>query len=135
VNQFNAVYRLRGHFWTVAPSNPESSGLFSGASTYARPGVAYIALRQILGHGNFVRALRQIQRAFGGGSITEARWEAGFARWLPVRSQACRTRLHAFFGQWFDTAYAPGGRSHRPVITGPGLDGQDFYGTGGCRMG
>jgi hypothetical protein len=134
VRQFNAVYRLRGHFWTVAPSNPESSGLFSGASTYARPGVAYIALRQILGHGNFVRALRQVQRAFGGGSITEAQWEAGFARWLPVPSQACRSRLHAFFGQWFDTAYPPGGRSHRPVITGPGLNGQDFYGTGGCRM-
>ncbi len=133
VRQFNEVYRQRGSFWTVAPSNPEPSGLFSGASTYARPGAAYIALRQILGHGNFVRALRQIQRRYGGGSITEAQLETGFARLLPTRSHACRTRLNRFFGQWFDTAYPAGGGTHRPRITGPGLAGQDFYRPGtGC---
>src|SRR6266571_757083 len=133
VRQFNAVYRQRGRFWTVAPSNPEPSGLFSGASTYARPGAAYIALRQILGHGNFVRALRQIQRRYGGGSITEAQLETGFARLLPTRSHACRARLNRLFGQWFDTAYPAGGGKHRPRITGPGLAGQDFYRPGaGC---
>ena len=133
VRQFNAVYRQRGRFWTVAPSNPEPSGLFSGASTYARPGAAYIALRQILGHGNFVRALRQIQRRYGGGSITEAQLETGFTRLLATPSHACRTRLNRLFGQWFDTAYPAGGGKHRPRITGPGLAGQDFYRPGaGC---
>jgi hypothetical protein len=132
VHEFNGVYRLGGIFWTVAPSNPKPIGLFSGASTYARPGAAYIALRQILGHANFISALRQIQARYGGGSITEAQLEAGFARWLPARGQACRTRLNRFFRQWFDTAYPKGGGLHRPRITGPGLAGQDFYQPGGC---
>jgi peptidase M1-like protein len=130
--QFRSVYRQRGSFWTVAPSNPEPDGLFSGASTYARPGAAYIALRQILGHGNFIRALHEIQVRYGGGSITEAQLEAGFAKWLPAHGSACRARLNSFFGQWFDTAYPAGGGSHRPRITGPGLAGQNFYQPGGC---
>jgi len=129
VHEFNAVYRLGAGFWSVAPSNPAPFGLFSGASTYARPGAAYIALRQILGHRNFINALHQMQARYGGSSITEAQLEAGFARWLPARSQACRTRLNRFFGQWFDTAYPGPGR---PRITGPGLAGQNFYQPGGC---
>ena len=131
VHQFAAVYHSGKGFWTVAPSNPEPFGLFSGASTYARPGAAYIALRQILGHASFDRALRQIQRRYGGGSITESELEAGFSRWLPVRSSACRARLGQFFSQWFDTAYPAGGGRHRPRITGPGLAGAGFYRPGG----
>ncbi len=131
VHTFASVYQSGKTFWTVAPSNPEPFGLFSGASTYSRPGVAYIALRQILGHGNFDRALRQIQRRYGGGSITEKQLEAAFGQWLPVRSPACRARLGKFFGQWFDTAYPAGGGRQRPQITGPGLAGAGFYRPGG----
>ena len=89
------------------------------------------ALRQILGHGNFTRALEQIQRQYGGGSIAEPQLEAAFARWLPNRSAACTSRLSQFFRQWWDTAYPKGGGANRPRITGPGLAGPGFY-TGGC---
>jgi hypothetical protein len=132
VKQFNAIYRSKGAFWTGAPSNPTPFTLFDGDSTYARPGITYIALRQILGHPNFVRAMRQLQRQYGGGHITEAQLEAGFRQWLPNPSAACGARLGQFFGQWFDTAYPRGGGAHRPRITGPGLAGPNFYGKGGC---
>ena len=128
VEQFNAIYGLGGTFWTVAPSNPDPYGLFSGSSTYFRPGAAYIALRQILGHRNFTRALRQIQRVYGGASISEPKLEAVFQRWLPVHTRAAHARLSRFFSQWFDTAYPAGGGSHRPTITGPGLAGPGFAG-------
>jgi hypothetical protein len=128
VHQFNQIYRVGGSFWTVAPSNPEPYTLFDGSNTYERPAAAYVALRQILGHANFGRALRQVQRIYGGSSITEPQWEAVFHRWLPVQTAACQTRLSTFFTQWFDTAYAAGGGAHRPMITGPGLDGPGFYG-------
>jgi hypothetical protein len=126
VNEFDAIYAIGGTFWTVAPSNPTPYGLFSGASTYARPGAAYIALRQILGHRNFTRALRQIQRTYGGASVSERQFEAVFHRWLPVRSGGCQARLGRFFTQWFDTAYAAGGGINRPTLTGPGLAGAGF---------
>jgi hypothetical protein len=128
---FAAVYASKDGFWTVAPSNPTAWGLFSGSSTYDRPGIAYIALRQILGHANFTRALEQIQRQYGGASISEPQLEAAFGRWLPARSAACRQRLGQFFTEWFDTAYPPGGGAGRPHITGPGLAGPGFYG-GAC---
>ena len=128
---FASIYASKDGFWTVAPSNPTAWGLFSGSSTYYRPGIAYIALRQILGHASFTGALKQIQREYGGASISEPQLEAAFARWLPTRSAACRQRLGQFFTQWFDTAYPRGGGSHRPQITGPGLAGPGFYG-GGC---
>jgi aminopeptidase N len=131
VHQFASIYHSGKAFWTVAPSNPEPFGLFSGASTYARPGIGYIALRQILGHRNFDRALQQIQRTYGGASITESQLEAALGQWLPVHSHACRARLGQFFSQWFDTAYPAGGGSHRPRITGPGLAGGGFYRPGG----
>jgi hypothetical protein len=131
VHTFKVIYRNGGKFWTVAPSNPQPFGLFSGASTYERPGIAYIALRQILGHGNFTRALQQIQRGYGGGSVTEAQFEAVFHQWLPVRTHTCQARLSRFFGQWFDTAYPAGGGKNRPQITGPGLAGNGFYRPGG----
>ena len=128
---FASIYASKDGFWTVAPSNPTAWGLFSGSSTYERPGIAYIALRQILGHATFTRALQQIQRQYGGASISEPQLEAAFGRWLPTRSAACRQRLGRFFTEWFDTAYPRGGGAHRPQITGPGLAGPGFYG-GGC---
>jgi hypothetical protein len=126
VQQFNAIYRLGGSFWAAAPSNPDPWGLFSGSATYYRPGAAYIALRQILGPANFTRALEQMQRTYGGASISERQLEAGFRRRLPDQSASARARLGRFFTQWFDTAYAPGGGAHRPTITGPGLAGPGF---------
>ena len=80
---FAAVYASKDGFWTVAPSNPTAWGLFSGSSTYDRPGIAYIALRQILGHANFTRALEQIQRQYGGASISEPQLEAAFGGGCP----------------------------------------------------
>ncbi|HEY1345516.1 MAG TPA: M1 family aminopeptidase [Streptosporangiaceae bacterium] len=131
VRQFNTSYASKNRFWTAAPSNPTPFGLFSDSATYERPGIAYIALRQILGHANFTRALTAIQRRYGDGAITEAQLEAGFRQWLPARGAACGSRLGEFFRQWFDTAYPPGGGANRPGITGPGLAGPGFY-TGGC---
>ncbi|HKA96289.1 MAG TPA: M1 family aminopeptidase [Streptosporangiaceae bacterium] len=131
VRRFNATYASKGRFWTAAPSNPTPHGLFSGSATYERPGIAYIALRQILGKSNYVQALREVQRRYGGGVITEAQLEAVFHRLLPTRNPACHSRLDQFFTQWFDTAYQPGGGARRPHITGPGLAGPGFY-TGTC---
>ena len=131
VSQFNQTYASKDGFWTAAPSDPTPFGLFSGSATYSRPGIAYIALRQILGHSSFTGVLRQIQRRYGGRAITEAQLEAAFHRGLPTRSPACGRRLGQFFRQWFDTAYQPGGGVNRPAITGPGLAGPGFY-TGVC---
>jgi len=130
-DQFNSTYASTGGFWTRAPSDPTPYGLFSGSATYYRPGIAYIALRQILGKSNFTGALQQIQRRYGGGVITEAQLEAALHRWLPNQSAACSKRLDQFFTEWFDTAYPSGGGPNRPDITGPGLDGPGFY-TEGC---
>ena len=49
VNRFNTNYGNTGSLWTAAPSDPRPSTLFSTATTYTRPGTAYLALRQILG--------------------------------------------------------------------------------------
>jgi hypothetical protein len=127
VKQFNKTYASGKDFWTGAPSDPTPYTLFDGSSTYDRPGITYIALRQILGPARFTGALRDIQRRYGGSHITEAQLEAAFAQWLPVHSAACSERLSQFFTQWFDTAYPAGGGANRPMITGPGLDGPDFY--------
>ena len=132
VGIFNGIYGSARTFWTGAPSNPKPFTLFSGNSTYMRPGIGYIALRQILGHGNFTKALKQVQRRYGGRSVTEAQFEAVLSHWLPVDTSACQTRLRQFFTEWFDTSYPPGGGRHRPQITGPGLAGPGFYGRGGC---
>jgi hypothetical protein len=101
-------------------------GLFSGSSTYDRPGAAYIALWQILGTSRFTQVLRGIQHKYGGGSITEPELEAAFQRALPVQSRACRTELSEFFTEWFDTAYPAASGATEPGITGPGLDGPGF---------
>ena len=59
--------------------------------------------------------------------------EAAFSGMAAGSDQACRTRLSQFFAQWFDTAYPTGGGGNRPPITGPGLNGPDFYNAqGGC---
>jgi hypothetical protein len=127
VKQFNQIYGSGSDFWTTAPSNPIPYSLFATSNTYNRPGAAYIALRQILGPARFDAALRQLQRTYGGSSITEPEFEAVFHQWLPVHSSACQQRLSQFFSQWFDTAYPAGGKTNRPMITGPGLAGPGFY--------
>jgi hypothetical protein len=126
INRFNTNYAST-RLWTAAPSNPTPATLFSNSFTYTRPGTAYIALRQILGPDNFTQALQRIQRDYGGASITEQQFEAEFHRFLPNHSHACDVRLDAFFTQWFDTAYPPGGGANRPQLTGPGLAGPGFY--------
>jgi aminopeptidase N len=131
VAQFNTNYANTGSLWRHAPSDPTPASLFSGSTTYTRPGTAYIALRQILGSSKFNLALRTIQREYRGASITEPQLEAAFARFLPNRTNACRIRLGTFFGQWFDTSYPNG--ANRPQLTGPGLAGPGFYDAhGGC---
>jgi hypothetical protein len=126
IGSFNDAYASAGSFWTGAPSNPRPFTLFSGSSTYTRPGIAYIALRRILGSWNFAAALRRMQRTYRQASITEPQLEAGFAAFLPRRTPACRAELSQFFTEWFDTAYPPGGGANKPQITGPGLDGGGF---------
>ena len=127
VKQFNQVYGSGSDFWTTAPSNPIPYSLFDTSNTYNRPGAAYIALRQILGPARFDAALRQLQGTYRGSSITEPELESVFHQWLPVHSSACQQRLSRFFSQWFDTAYPAGGKTNRPMITGPGLAGPGFY--------
>ena len=134
VDRFDANYANTGSLWTAAPSDPTPATLFSGSTTYTRPGTTYVALRRILGADRFSRALRRIQRDYGGSSITEPQLEREFARFLPNRSHGCQTRLGQFFTQWFDTVYPSGGGANRPQLTGPGLDGPGFYDAHGrCR--
>jgi hypothetical protein len=130
IAQFNSLYARTGNFWAAAPSDPTPNGLFSNSATYARPSAAYIALWQILGTERFTQVLRHVQRAYGGGSITESQLEAAFAAGLPNQSQACRSELGHFFTEWFDTAYPTSSGAAKPDITGPGLAGPGFYGTG-----
>jgi Peptidase family M1 domain len=132
VKQFDKTYGSGQDFWTGAPSDPTPYTLFDTSSTYDRPGIAYIALRQILGPARFDGALRELQHSYGGRSVSEAQLEAVFRQWLPVRSGACQARLGQFFTQWFDTAYPSGGGANRPTITGPGLDGPGFYSASGA---
>ena len=130
VKQFNHTYASGKSFWTDAPSDPTPYTLFDSSSTYDRPGVAYIALRQILGPARFTGALRApapVRRE------PHHRGAAG-SRLRPVAAgaqRACQQRLSQFFTQWFDTAYPAGGGANRPMITGPGLDGPGFYAAGG----
>jgi hypothetical protein len=131
---FAQVYAAGHRFWTVAPSDPTVESLFGGANTYARPAAAYLALRQIFGsqaahpaHDLWIKAMHDIQRTYGGRSITEAQLEAAFHHRLPNQSAGCQAKLTRFFHQWFDTAYAPGGGANRPTITGPGLPGPDHF--------
>ena len=131
--RFDRTYRAARAFWRIAPSDPSPYSLFDEAPTYERPAAAYDALRQILGAGNFAAALQQIQRTYGGASITEPQLEAVFHQWLPNQSVACEAHLGQFFTEWFDTAFPARGHPRRPQITGPGLEGPGFYDpSGGC---
>ncbi|WP_028058034.1 M1 family aminopeptidase [Candidatus Solirubrobacter pratensis] len=136
-NSFNAQYRTTSStYWTVAPSNPTSANLFGNSNTYTRPGISYVALRAILGKDNYTKVLQDAQKNYGGGSITEAQWEAEFHKFMPNQSADCSARLDEFFKQWWDTAYPPGGGVNKPSITGPGLNGTSFYNSaGGCTNG
>ena len=129
VHQFDG-YDALDTIWSGAPSNPTPYSLFSGSSTYLRPGMTYVALRQILGATNFTDAMKYLQRTYGGATVTEPELEAAFHRWLPVKSKACQAHLTDFFTQWFDTDYPTATGATRPTITGPGLDGAGFYGRG-----
>jgi hypothetical protein len=130
---FNKWYGRHGGMWTAAPSNPTPASLFSNTETYQRPGIAYIALRQILGAANFDGVLQQIQKTYGGGNIDEAQLEAAFHQGMANQSAACSQKLDDFFTEWFDTSYPHGGHLDKPQITAPGLDGQGFYdSSGGC---
>jgi hypothetical protein len=134
ISRFNREYASGRNFWNRAPSNPTPYTLFSNAETYQRPVAAYLALRQIMGVTDFDNALQQIQSTYGGGNIDESQLEAPFHQWMPKQSSACSQRLDDFFTEWFDTAYPKGGGVNRPSITGPGLDGPDFYNhSGGCN--
>jgi Peptidase family M1 domain len=133
IARFDRQYGAGGHFWTIAPSNPYPSSLFAEGPTYERPAAAYEALHQVLGEPDFDAALAQIQREYGGATITEPELEQVFQEHLPAGSEACHTRLTQFFSEWFDTAYTPGGGGQRPRLTGPGLAGEDLYGGGGCE--
>jgi hypothetical protein len=126
VDSFDSAYADTGPLWTAAPSDPHPYTLFSGATTYVRPGITYIALRRILGPANFAAALQQMQATYRQGSITEPELEAGFSAHLPHPTAACRAELSQFFTEWFDTVYPAGGGQNRPQITGPGLDGGGF---------
>ncbi len=107
-------------FWGVAPTNPTSANLFGTANTYTRPGMTYVALRAILGKDNFAAAATEIQRDYGGGSISPAQQIVVYKKWMPNKSIGCLNKLDVFFKQWWDTAYhgSPGGgqqaADHRP---------------------
>src|SRR6195952_1764945 len=131
ISQFDKTY-AKTNLWAAAPSDPTPDTLFAGSTTYTRPGITYIALRQILGSRNFDSALQYIQKRYGGGVITEKQLEVAFSRWLPHRSQACVAQLDRFFTPWFDTVYPSKGGATRLTITGPGLAGGGFR-TNGCR--
>ena len=131
--RFNRVYDRKKLFWIRAPSHAATYTLFNDPPTYTRPGATYIALRAILGPIRFNHTLEDIQSRYGGASITVPQLEAEFRQHLPIHSAACTTRLASFFTQWFDTDYPPGGGpGKRPLISGPGLDGQSFY-VGACH--
>ncbi|MBO0823716.1 MAG: hypothetical protein J2P27_07630 [Actinobacteria bacterium] len=135
IAQFNTNYARGASFWSEVPSDPAPVSLFDRSPTYQRPATAYIALWQILGTARFTKVLQQVQQAYGGGSITEAQWEAAFTQALPNQSVACQNLISQFFTEWFDTAYPTYSGTEKPDITGPGLDGPGFYGAhgGDCK--
>ncbi len=135
VSRFNSQYlTTTNNYWSVAPSNPTTATLFSNPNTYTRPGASYVALRAIMGPSNFDNASKQIQRDYGGGSISPPQEIAIFKKWMPNKSIGCFNKLDAFFKQWWDTAYTGSAAAgNRPQITGPGLAGGGFYdANGGC---
>jgi hypothetical protein len=131
--RFNSQYlTTTNNYWSIAPSNPTTATLFSNANTYTRPGASYVALRAIMGATNFDNASKQIQRDYGGGSISPPQEIAIFKKWMPNQSTGCLNKLDAFFKQWWDTSYTGSAAAgNRPQITGPGLAGGGFYDANG----
>ena len=126
VDRFNSLYDSTTEpLWAAAPSDPSPYTLFSRATTYDRPGISYIALRQILGHANFAEALQRIQRKYAQSTVERRDLESIFTKFLPRKTPSCRNELHAFFSEWWDTIYPTGGAT-RPDVTGPGLEGGGF---------
>jgi len=107
-----------------------SSNSLDSTLPNTRPGIAYIALRQILGPTRFAQALQAIQRQYRGATITEPELEAGFHHWMGNQTRACSLRLDQFFRQWFDTGYPTTSGATKPTLTGPGLAGSGFYTNG-----
>jgi aminopeptidase N len=127
VDIFNQFYAGSDLLWTGAPSDPRPYTLFSGSKTYIRPGIAYIALRRILGPANFDAAMQQLQGTYRQGSVTEAQLVSAFESFLPTPTASCESALTEFFTEWWDTVYPPGGGPNRPQVTAPGLDGGGFH--------
>ena len=128
VDRFNANYANTGSLWTAAPSDPTPARLFSGSTTYTRPGTAYLALRQILGPTGSSEPCSGSSATSAAAASPRPQLEAEFAHFLPAAQPApAGSRLGDFFTQWFDTVYPPGGGANRPQLTGPGLDGPGFY--------
>ena len=128
VKDFDQIYSTKSDFWTVAPSNPQPFSLFSDSSTYLRPAIAYVALRQIVGHGRFTKALEHTQRAYGGSSITEPQR----GRLPPVAAVTTRlqTRVTRFFTRVRHRVSA--GRGRKPAVAHRlGRDERGFYGPEG----
>ena len=130
VKQFDHAYR-HDAIWAGTPSDPTPYTLFSGSSTYERPGLAYLALRRILGPARFAATLRSMQQRYGNATFTETQLEAAFQSHLPSRAAACTARLRTFFAQWFDTRYPTAPGAAKPSVTGPGLAGAGFWGRNG----
>ena len=123
---FSALYGNRKVF-TTAPSDPTPYDLFSGASTYDRPGHRvhrappdrrtegfrpHTAIRA----GEVRRRLRSRSRS---GSPR-------LLRRCPDRPRGAARSWAAFFRQWFDTTYPTSSGATRPSLTGPGLPGSGF---------
>ena len=87
----HSTTRTPASLWTAAPSDPTARAtLFSGATTYLRPGIAYIALRQILGPASFAAALQQMQSHLpAGGDHRAAARGRPSPTFLPNPSAAC----------------------------------------------
>ena len=116
----------------AAPSDPTPYTLFSGSSTYTRPGIAYLALRQILGQRRTsTDALQYLQRTYGGATITEA-GARGRRSATGCRSRARPARLSSATSSRSGSTprTPPPTGATKPTITGPGLDGPGFYGRG-----
>jgi Peptidase family M1 domain len=65
--------------WTAAPSNPSPYTLFDGDTTYTRPGIAYIALRQILGRGTSPRRSSTCNSPTARGTSRSLSWKRASA--------------------------------------------------------
>ena len=76
--------------------------------------------------------MQQIQRQYGGGTITSGSSRPASPAGCPTAARTAASKLGQFFRQWFDTGYPTGGAT-KPTITGPGLAGGGFYDArGGC---